>query len=34
MHLEGYGCAGTNAVSYGIACMELEAGDSGMRSAI
>jgi glutaryl-CoA dehydrogenase len=34
MHLHGYGCAGTNAVSYGIACMELEAGDSGMRSAI
>jgi glutaryl-CoA dehydrogenase len=34
MHLTGYGCAGTNAVSYGIACMELEAGDSGMRSAI
>jgi glutaryl-CoA dehydrogenase len=34
MHLTGYGCAGANAVSYGIACMELEAGDSGMRSAI
>ncbi|HEX9235272.1 MAG TPA: acyl-CoA dehydrogenase family protein, partial [Actinomycetota bacterium] len=34
MHLHGYGCAGTNAVSYGIACMELEVGDSGMRSAI
>jgi glutaryl-CoA dehydrogenase len=34
MHLHGYGCAGTNAVSYGIACLELEAGDSGMRSAI
>ena len=32
MHLEGYGCAGTNAVSYGLACMELEAGDSGTRS--
>jgi glutaryl-CoA dehydrogenase len=29
MHLDGYGCAGTNAVSYGLACMELEAGDSG-----
>ena len=28
MHLQGYGCAGTNAVSYGLACMELEAGDS------
>ena len=25
MHLDGYGCAGTNAVSYGLACMELEA---------
>ncbi|HYG71973.1 MAG TPA: acyl-CoA dehydrogenase family protein, partial [Actinomycetota bacterium] len=24
MHLEGYGCAGTNAVSYGLACLELE----------
>ncbi len=34
MHLEGYGCAGTNATSYGIACMELEAGDSGFRSFI
>jgi glutaryl-CoA dehydrogenase len=34
MHLRGYGCAGTNAVSYGIACMEMEAGDSGFRSAI
>ena len=32
MHLEGYGCAGTNAVSYGLACLELEAGDSGLRS--
>jgi glutaryl-CoA dehydrogenase len=32
MHLEGYGCAGTNAVSYGLACLELEAGDSGFRS--
>ena len=31
MHLEGYGCAGTNAVSYGLACLELEAGDSGFR---
>lgn len=28
MHLDGYGCAGTNAVAYGLACMELEAGDS------
>lgn len=34
MHLEGYGCAGTNAVSYGSACMELEAGDSGIRSLV
>jgi len=34
MHLEGYGCAGTNAVGYGLACMELEAGDSGFRSFV
>jgi glutaryl-CoA dehydrogenase len=34
MHLEGYGCAGTNAVSYGLATMELEAGDSGVRSLV
>jgi glutaryl-CoA dehydrogenase len=34
MHLVGYGCAGTNAVSYGLACMELEAGDSGLRSFV
>jgi glutaryl-CoA dehydrogenase len=34
MHLTGYGCAGANAVSYGLACMELEAGDSGFRSFI
>ncbi|MGI8767804.1 MAG: acyl-CoA dehydrogenase family protein [Propionibacteriaceae bacterium] len=34
MHLDGYGCAGTNAVSYGLACMELEAGDSGVRSLV
>ncbi|WP_026876143.1 acyl-CoA dehydrogenase family protein [Jiangella gansuensis] len=34
MHLTGYGCAGTNAVSYGLACMELEAGDSGIRSLV
>jgi glutaryl-CoA dehydrogenase len=34
MHLTGYGCAGMNPVSYGLACMELEAGDSGFRSAI
>jgi glutaryl-CoA dehydrogenase len=34
MHLEGYGCAGTNAVSYGLACTELEFGDSGVRSFV
>ena len=34
MHLEGYGCAGTSAVGYGLACMELEAGDSGFRSFV
>lgn len=34
MHLTGYGCAGTNAVSYGLACLELEAGDSGVRSLV
>jgi glutaryl-CoA dehydrogenase len=34
MHLQGYGCAGTNAVSYGLACLELEAGDSGTRSFV
>ncbi|KQY54443.1 MULTISPECIES: acyl-CoA dehydrogenase family protein [unclassified Nocardioides] len=34
MHLEGYDCAGTNAVSYGLACLELEAGDSGFRSFV
>ncbi|WP_101790099.1 acyl-CoA dehydrogenase family protein [Nonomuraea indica] len=33
-HLEGYGCAGTDAVSYGVACRELEAGDSGLRSFV
>jgi glutaryl-CoA dehydrogenase len=32
MHLEGYECPGASAVAYGIACMELEAGDSGIRS--
>jgi glutaryl-CoA dehydrogenase len=32
MHLQGYGCAGASAVSYGLACLELEAGDSGVRS--
>ncbi|MCZ3388395.1 MAG: acyl-CoA dehydrogenase family protein [Actinomycetia bacterium] len=34
MHLEGYGCAGTSAVAYGLACMELEAVDSGIRSLV
>src|SRR5918999_1246552 len=34
MHLKGYGCAGTNAVSYGLACFELEAVDSGLRSLV
>ena len=32
MHLEGYGCAGTSATQYGLACTELEAGDGGARS--
>ena len=32
MHLEGYGCAGTSATAYGLASLELEAGDSGIRS--
>jgi glutaryl-CoA dehydrogenase len=34
MHLHGYGCAGTSAVAYGLACLELEAGDSGLRSFV
>jgi glutaryl-CoA dehydrogenase len=34
MHLEGYGCAGMSAVNYGLACLELEAGDSGLRSFV
>jgi glutaryl-CoA dehydrogenase len=34
MHLTGYGCAGTSATAYGLACMELEAGDSGLRSLV
>ncbi|MCU7724220.1 acyl-CoA dehydrogenase family protein [Actinoplanes sp. KI2] len=34
MHLTGYGCAGATAVSYGLACMELEAADSGVRSLV
>ena len=32
MHLEGYGCAGASATAYGLTCLELEAGDSGLRS--
>lgn len=34
MHLEGYGCSGNSAVEYGLACMELEAGDSGLRTFV
>ena len=34
MHLKNYGCAGTDAMSYGLACMELEAVDSGLRSLV
>ena len=34
MHLEGYGCAGASATAYGLTCLELEAGDSGLRSVV
>ncbi len=34
MHLEGYGCAGMSATEYGLACLELEATDSGIRSLV
>lgn len=34
MHLEGYGCSGTSGIAYGIACRELEAVDSGLRSFV
>jgi glutaryl-CoA dehydrogenase len=34
MHLKGYGCAGMSAVDYGLACLELEASDSGIRSLV
>lgn len=34
MHLDGYGCPGLSAVCYGLACQELEAGDSGIRSFV
>jgi glutaryl-CoA dehydrogenase len=34
VHLDGYGCAGASATAYGLVCMELEAGDSGVRSLV
>ena len=34
MHLDGYGCAAASATAYGVACRELEAGDSGFRSFV
>ncbi|MET8798885.1 acyl-CoA dehydrogenase family protein [Nocardia sp. NPDC004568] len=34
MHLDGYGCAGLPATAYGLACQELEAADSGLRSLV
>ncbi len=34
MHLKGYGCAGMGAIAYGVACRELEAADSGLRSMV
>ncbi len=34
MHLEGYGCPGMSAMSYGLTCLELEAVDSGIRSLV
>ncbi len=34
MHLDGYGCPGASAVEYGLTCLELEAGDSGLRSMV
>jgi glutaryl-CoA dehydrogenase len=34
MHLDGYGCGGSSAVHYGLACTELEAADSGIRSMV
>ncbi|MBS9374879.1 acyl-CoA dehydrogenase family protein [Rhodococcus sp. B50] len=34
MHLDGYGCAGMSATAYGLACLELEAVDSGIRSLV
>jgi glutaryl-CoA dehydrogenase len=34
MHLEGYGCSGMSATAYGLACLEIEASDSGIRSLV
>ncbi len=34
MHLQGHGCAGASATAYGLTCLELEAGDSGLRSLV
>jgi glutaryl-CoA dehydrogenase len=34
MHLKGYGCAGMGAIAYGVACREMEAADSGLRSLV
>ena len=34
MHLQGYGAAGMSNVMYGLACQELERGDSGLRSFV
>ncbi len=34
MHLDGYGCAGVSTTAYGLACLELEAADSGVRSSV
>lgn len=34
MHLDGYGCPGMSATAYGLTCLELEAGDSGVRSLV
>ena len=34
MHLTGYGCAGMGSVAYGVACRELEAADTGLRSLV
>lgn len=34
MHLDGYGCAGSSATAYGLACLELEAGDSSIRTLV